>query len=177
MLIAQLSDIHVGGSRYDEKLLRTAIDEVNWEGPDLVAIAGDLTGGGYEDEFRGAREALDRIECERVVIVPGNHDARNVGYLRFEEHFCERYTQHRFACDGLDVALVAVDTSEPDVDEGQIGRDRYDFIHEGFAGDPSVRILVLHHHLVSIPGTGRERNQLLDAGDVLGLLRDDCVDL
>jgi hypothetical protein len=29
MLIAQLSDVHVGGSRYREDLLRTAIAEVN----------------------------------------------------------------------------------------------------------------------------------------------------
>jgi hypothetical protein len=29
MLIAQLSDVHVGGSRYREELLRTAIEEVN----------------------------------------------------------------------------------------------------------------------------------------------------
>lgn len=177
MLIAQLSDVHVGGSRYDERLLRTAVAEVNAERPDVVVVAGDLTGGGYEDEFRGAREELASLECERVVVVPGNHDARNVGYLRFEEHFCARFTRHRFSCDGLDVALVAADSSEPDIDEGEIGRDRYDFVHEGFAGDATLRVFVIHHHLVSIPGTGRERNQLLDAGDVLALLRDDCVDL
>jgi 3',5'-cyclic AMP phosphodiesterase CpdA len=177
VLIAQLSDIHVGGSRYEDALLRRAIDEINGERPDLVAVAGDLTGGGYEDEFRGAKEALAQLECARVVVVPGNHDARNVGYLRFEEHFCERYTRHRFECDGLDVALVAADSSEPDIDEGEIGRDRYVFLHEGFPAEAGLRVFVIHHHLVSIPGTGRERNQLLDAGDVLALLLDDCVDL
>jgi Icc protein len=177
MLIAQLSDIHVGGSRFDEALLAAAIDEVNREAPDLVAIAGDLTGSGYDDEFAGAKEALDRLECERVVIVPGNHDARNVGYLRFEEYFGERYTRQHFERDGLRVALVAADTSEPDIDQGEIGRDRYPFLVEGFAVDADLRILVLHHHLVSIPGTGRERNQLVDSGDVLALIRDSCVDL
>jgi 3',5'-cyclic-AMP phosphodiesterase len=177
VLIAHLSDIHVGGSRYEEELLRTAVDEVNRERPDLVVVAGDLTGGGYDDEFRGAKEALARVECERLVLVPGNHDARNVGYLRFEEYFGERYTQHRFSCEGLDVALVAADSSEPDVDEGEIGRDRYEFLQKGFADEADLRVLVIHHHLVSIPGTGRERNQLLDAGDVLALLRDECADL
>ncbi len=177
MLIAQLSDIHVGGSRYDEQLLHKAIDEVNEARPDAVVVAGDLTGDGYDEEFRGAKQALDRIECGRVVLVPGNHDARNVGYLRFEEYFGERYSQYRFACDGLDVALVAADSSEPDIDEGEIGRDRYEFLTQGFAGEADLRILVIHHHLVAVPGTGRERNQLLDAGDVLALLRDQCVDL
>ena len=177
MLVAHLSDIHVGGSRYDPRLLAVAVDEVNREGPDVVVVAGDLTGGGYAEEFRGAREALDRVECERLVVVPGNHDARNVGDLRFEEHFGERHTQHRFSCSGVEVALVAADSSEPDIDEGEIGRDRYEFLRAGFAEAADLRILVIHHHLVAIPGTGRERNQLLDAGDVLALLRDECVDI
>ena len=177
MLVAHLSDIHVGGSRYDEALLGTAIAEVNAAAPDVVVVSGDLTGSGYDDEFRGARDALDDVECERVVVVPGNHDARNVGDLRFAEHFGERYTHHRFTCAGTDVALVAADSSEPDIDEGAIGRDRYEFLRTGFAGEADLRVLVIHHHLVSVPGTGRERNQLLDAGDVLALLRDECVDV
>src|SRR6266516_7858699 len=177
MLIAQLSDIHVGGSRFDQALLDAAIAEVNRERPDLVAIAGDLTGAGYDDEYAGAKAALDSLECERIIVVPGNHDARNVGDLRFEEYFSERYTQHRFDCNGLEVALVAADTSKPDIDEGEIGRDRYPFLVDGFSGEPDLRVLVVHHHLVSVPGTGRERNQLLDSGDVLALVRDSCVDL
>ena len=34
-----------------------------------------------------------------------------------------------------------------------------------------------HHHLIPIPGTGRERNIIFDAGDVLELLDDVGVDL
>jgi 3',5'-cyclic AMP phosphodiesterase CpdA len=73
---------------------------------------------------------------------------------------------------GLDVAIVAVDSSKPDLDEGQIGREHYAWIAEGFAGAADLRVFVCHHHLVAIPGTGRDRNQLMDAGDVLALLRD-----
>jgi 3',5'-cyclic-AMP phosphodiesterase len=43
MLIAQLSDLHLGGARYDEALLDAAIAEVNEASPDLVVVAGDLT--------------------------------------------------------------------------------------------------------------------------------------
>ena len=43
MLIAQISDVHVGGGRYREDLLRRAIEEINAQDPDLVVIAGDLT--------------------------------------------------------------------------------------------------------------------------------------
>jgi Icc protein len=177
MLIAQLSDVHVGGDRYDAGLLRTAVDEVNAAEPELVVVAGDLTGDGYGEELAGAHAALSRIECSRIVVVPGNHDARNVGYLRFEDHFGERWSRDQFPSRDLAVALVAADSSEPDIDEGEIGRDRYAFIREGFEEEADLRVFVLHHHLVAIPGTGRERNQVLDAGDVLALLREERVDL
>jgi Icc protein len=72
---------------------------------------------------------------------------------------------------------VAVDSSKPDLDEGEIGREHYGWIEEGFAGEADLRVFVCHHHLMPIPGTGRERNQVLDAGDVLSLLRQSRVDL
>jgi 3',5'-cyclic-AMP phosphodiesterase len=171
MLIAQLSDIHVGGGRYRAELLRTAIGEVNAAEPDLVVVAGDLTDDGYPDQYPVAKRELGAIECERVVLVPGNHDARNVGYLRFEDTFGARDSRHRLSLAGLDIALVAVDSSKPDLDEGEIGREHYGWIEQGFSGEADLRVFVCHHHLMPVPGTGRERNQVLDAGDVLSLLR------
>ena len=177
MLIAQISDVHVGGSRYREDLLRTAIEEINAAEPDLVVVAGDLTDDGYPDQYPLAKRELDAIACERIVRVPGNHDARNVGYLRFEDTFGSRDSRLRFAIGELEVALVAVDTSKPDLDEGEVGREHYGWIEEAFAEPADLRLFVCHHHLMPIPGTGRERNQVLDAGDVLSLLRQLGVDL
>jgi Icc protein len=177
MLIAQISDVHVGGARYDDGLLRTAIAEINDAKPDLVVVAGDLTDEGYPDQYPAAREALAPLDADALVRVPGNHDARNVGYLRFEDTFGARDSRLRRQCGGLELALVAVDSSKPDVDEGEIGREHYGWIEEGFAGESDLRIFVCHHHLVPVPGTGRERNQVLDAGDVLALLRRCGVDL
>jgi 3',5'-cyclic-AMP phosphodiesterase len=177
MLIAQISDVHVGGGRYRQEVLRTAIDEINEAEPDLVVIAGDLTDDGYPDQYPLARDELSRIECERVVQVPGNHDARNVGYVLFEDTFGARDTRLRLELPGFELALVGVDSSKPDLDEGEIGREHYGWIEEGFADDADLRVFVCHHHLMPIPGTGRERNQVLDAGDVLSLLRQCSVDL
>jgi 3',5'-cyclic AMP phosphodiesterase CpdA len=177
MLIAQLSDIHVGGARYDEGLLRTAIAEINEAAPDLVVVAGDLTDDGYPDQYPVAKKELAALTGTQVVRVPGNHDARNVGYIRFEDTFGARDFRLRTACGDLDLALVAVDSTKPDLDEGEIGREHYGWIEEGFAGDADLRVFVCHHHLMPIPGTGRERNQVRDAGDVLALLRRCQVDL
>ena len=177
MLIAQLSDVHVGGARYREELLRTAIEEINAAGPDLVVIAGDLTDDGYPDQYPVAEKELAAFAAEHIVRVPGNHDARNVGYLLYEDTFGARDSRLRFECAGLDVALIGVDSSKPDIDEGEIGREHYGWIEEGFSDDTDLRVFVCHHHLVPVPGTGRERNQVLDAGDVLALLRRCSVDL
>jgi Icc protein len=177
VLIAQLSDVHVGGSRYRVELLRSAIAEINDVEPDLVVIAGDLTDEGYPDQYPLAERELAALACDRVVRVPGNHDARNVGYLHYEDTFGTRDSRERLDCGGLALTLVAVDSSKPDLDEGEIGREHYAWIEEGFAGEADLRVFVCHHHLVPVPGTGRERNQVLDAGDVLALLRKCGVDL
>ena len=177
MLIAQLSDVHVGGGRYHDDLLRNAIAEINDAGPDLVVVAGDLTDDGYGDQYPAAKEELAALACEHVVYVPGNHDARNVGYLRYEDTFGSRDQRMHLRLGGRDIAVVAVDSSKPDLDEGEIGREHYGWIEDGFREAPNLRLFVCHHHLMPIPGTGRERNQVLDAGDVLALLRRCRVDL
>jgi hypothetical protein len=60
----------------------------------------------------------------------GNHDARNVGYLRYEDTFGARDWSHKLQLDGLAVALVAVDSSKPDLDQGEIGREHYCWIEQ-----------------------------------------------
>jgi len=102
VLIAQISDVHVGGGRYREDLLRRAIEEINAQDPDLVVIAGDLTDDGYPDQYPLAFQELGKIACEHVVAVPGNHDARNVGYLRFEDTFGPRDRRLRLELHQLD---------------------------------------------------------------------------
>ena len=57
--------------------------------PDVVVISGDLTSNGFKDEYALAREYLTASTAEMVVI-PGNHDSRNVGYVHFEDLFGER---------------------------------------------------------------------------------------
>jgi 3',5'-cyclic-AMP phosphodiesterase len=38
-------------------------------------------------------------------------------------------------------------------------------------------VFALHHHLIPIPGTGRERNIVFDAGDLLEILIDNRVNV
>ena len=57
--------------------------------------AGDITDDGYADEYAAASEELSALICPRIIMVPGNHDARNVGYLRFEDTFGPRDSRLR----------------------------------------------------------------------------------
>jgi 3',5'-cyclic-AMP phosphodiesterase len=171
--IVQLSDLHCGQQFFLPQHLERAIAEVNEMGPDLVVVSGDLTSNGFKDEYLLAREYLNRVECQAMVVIPGNHDSRNVGYVHFEELFGERNSVLRVG----KATIVAVDSSEPDLDNGQIGRGRYRWIEEQFREDADLRLFVLHHHLLPVPGTGRERNIVNDAGDTIECLQRAQVDL
>jgi 3',5'-cyclic-AMP phosphodiesterase len=173
LTIAHISDLHCGGPHYAPNLLERAISEVNDLRPDLVVCSGDLTSFGLKQEYAEARAFLDELECQSVVVIPGNHDSRNVGYVHFEELFGERNSVLRLG----GVAVVAVDSSEPDLDHGQVGRGRYGWIREQFAPPAELRIFVLHHHLLPVPGTGRERNIVYDAGDLIETLQHAGVNL
>ena len=171
--IAQLSDLHCGQQFFLPDLLERAIVEVNDVKPDVVVCSGDLTSHGFKDEYALARRYLNQIECDSLVVIPGNHDSRNVGYVHFEELFGPRNSVLRLG----GVTIVAVDSTEPDLDNGQIGRGRYGWIEEQFAEPADLRVFVLHHHLLPVPGTGRERNIVNDAGDAIECLQRAGVDL
>jgi 3',5'-cyclic-AMP phosphodiesterase len=178
MKIVQMSDIHVGAGLFRPELLEAAIEETNALAPDLVAVAGDLTMEGYRWEFEEARGYLDRLECPHVVVIPGNHDAKNVGYRLFEEYFGMREGAVAVPVDGGEAKVVAIDSTKPDLDEGEVGREHYAWMDSEFRGwDKGPKILVIHHHILAVPGTGRDVNNLRDAGDVMAILRELRVDL
>lgn len=160
--IAHISDPHVGSPYFVPNMMQRVITELNELGPDVVINTGDLTNEGYRQEYKTWLAYAERIEAP-MHTVPGNHDARNVGYLHFEELVGPRY----WSVDVQGVRIVGVDSSEPDLNEGMIGRMHYGWIQQQFQVDAAVKVFVLHHHLLPIPGTGRERNIAIDAGDVL----------
>lgn len=141
------------------------LESINLLKPDIVVITGDLTENGFSAEYNGAKNFVDRIECENKVLVPGNHDSKNAGYLHFEDLFENRFSSQNFR----DVTVVGADSSQPDLNEGHIGRENYGWIKDAFSSE-NFKVFAVHHHLVPIPLAGRENTVLVDAGDVLELL-------
>lgn len=164
-VIAHLSDLHAGSQYFVSNLLSRAIQEINELKPDAVVVTGDLTEQGFRQEYKTARAFIDLIDCQNLIVVPGNHDSRHVGHVHFEEMFGARNNFLKLG----DMSIVGVDSSEPDLDDGRIGRERYGWIKDNLKSS-KWKVLAVHHHLLPVPGTGRERNIIFDAGDLLQVL-------
>ncbi|GAB4281127.1 MAG: metallophosphoesterase [Coriobacteriia bacterium] len=172
-VIAHISDLHCGSIHFQPALANRVINELNELEPDVVVVTGDLTDMGFHQEYRKARNLINQIECPSVLVLPGNHDARNVGEVHFAEFFGARNSE--LAVNG--VRLLGLDSTEPDLDSGRIGRGMYRWV-EDRCGDPEeFTVVCLHHHLVPVPGAGRERNTVYDAGDFMRVLAMCGVDL
>lgn len=169
MKIAHISDLHLSGPNFVLKWSENVIDILKSIKPEILIVTGDLTDDGYIHEYDIAKAYIDKIKIKDKIIVPGNHDARNEGYKIFEEIFRTRFPYY----ENDKIAILGLDSAVPDIDDGHIGRTKYDKIREKLSVKGKTKIIALHHHLIPIPGTGRERNIPVDAGDVLKL----CMEL
>lgn len=166
VLIAHISDLHVGAENFKEDILLEAIRQINDMKPDVVVATGDLTDNGYYLEFLQVASYLSNIESP-LVVVPGNHDARHVGNETFEEILKEK--RSTLTVNG-ELQVIGLDSSEPDLDEGKVGRSQQLWMEKELkkaAEADLYNVIALHHHIIPVPKTGRERNVLVDAGDIL----------
>ena len=174
--IVHISDLHIRNNVFNDEMFFEAVNQINDLNPDMVIVTGDITDKGYYSEFQKAVEYLNMIQCP-LVIIPGNHDSRNVGYEVFEELFGDR-SWVLTKDEGL--TIIGLDSSEPDVDNGHIGRPQQLWMENELNKASSISnfsIVAMHHHVIPVPKTGRERNILTDAGDILQSLIDHDVNM
>lgn len=175
--IIQVSDIHFGEKTFSQDLKSNVLHQIQGEAPDLIIVSGDLTNKGYLYEYEDAAMFMDELrDISDTYIIPGNHDARNVGLIHFERLIGERKFVHLDNKGGF--AIIGLDSSEPDINDGQIGTDQLLWLQSELDQIPDqlCKIVTFHHHLLPIPQTGRERNILLDSGDILRVFIDHGVD-
>ena len=165
MKIVHLSDIHCSqGTDFNSTIFEKAVKLVNKLDADLVFISGDLTTDGLLSEYELAQKKTKEITGNKF-IVPGNHDERNLGFKLFPEYFGETDFIHT----DKNITLVGFASSEPDKDDGRLGRGRYRRIEEAVTPN-KLTIIGFHHHLVPVPGSGKETNIIEDAGETLDLI-------
>jgi len=173
MKIAHISDIHCNiGTDFNEKIFDRATKQLNKIDKDFVFISGDLTTWGLLPEYELAKEKLKQIKGH-IVIVPGNHDERNLGWKLFPEFFGDTDFIHSFD----EINLVGLASSEPDKDNGRLGRSRHKLIEKGIKKEDKMAIIGFHHHLVPVPNSGRETNIIDDAGETLDIILKNNVPL
>lgn len=166
MRIAHISDIHCNkGNDFNPQMFTKATKTLNTYDADLVFISGDLTTMGLLHEYEMAEEKLSEINGEKI-IVPGNHDERNLGFKLFPEFF----GQPDFIKTYSALNIVGLASSEPDKNDGHLGRGRHQLIEQGLTKNEKLTIIGFHHHVIPIPNSGRETNIIEDAGETLDII-------
>jgi alkaline phosphatase D len=147
--VVQLSDTHLAAGCGVPSPMRSLIDWIESEPPDLIVHSGDIV---WEDPDRAddrafAREVIDALPCP-VHAIPGNHD---VGFFE-TEHFARRlaafrdtWGADRFVVDGDGWRLVGIDVYAVGdaAADGWITRAAATsdplavFIHQPLTGEPS----------------------------------------
>jgi 3',5'-cyclic AMP phosphodiesterase CpdA len=129
--------------------------------PHLIVVSGDLTQRAKQREFRAAWEFMKRLPTVPLVVTLGNHD---VPLYRVWERILLPYwhSSREIPRDRDSVARVAgamiigLNSASPlrTIVNGRISNGQLAFARKNFeAADPGgVRVLVIHHHLISPAG-------------------------
>lgn len=165
MLIAQISDIHVGPEFRDD-IFQQAVDEINELKPGLLLVTGDLTENGLLSQYERAAELMKQLDCKSRIYTSGNHDYRNTGYLLFAQFFPSKPMFRT-----KDLLVVTLSTARPERNDGEAGHRQIVWVENALRRERRrFKLVIMHHHLVPVPDTGPNTIPILDAGDVLRAL-------
>ncbi|MDP1630977.1 MAG: metallophosphoesterase [Caulobacter sp.] len=169
MRLAHISDVHFGGEN------AAAVDAAGaWiaeHQPGLTLITGDVTREGARPEFEAARQWINGLACE-TLVVPGNHDTPYFNlakrlfapWRRYERYFGD-LPRGAFERPGL--AVASVNTARGvqvrlNWSKGAISAGQASAAAQTLAGAApgALRIVACHHPLIEMigaPMSGRVR--------------------
>jgi len=169
------------------EVLDALVADVQAQGPDHIAVTGDLVNLALEAEFAPARAWLDGVgPPDRVTTIPGNHDA----YVRSTYHrFGETFAPYLADDDGRigfpavrrrgPLALISLSTAVPTLPlmaTGMLGPDQLaalEQVLERLATEDVFRVLLVHHPLKS----KARHKRMTDSAELLSLLKRHGVEL
>jgi 3',5'-cyclic-AMP phosphodiesterase len=156
MIVAQISDLHVGRPgdlayrRFDTaQRLARCIEHLMGQRPvpDVVLATGDLVDAGNEEEYRRLQKLLAPLKMP-VYLIPGNHDDRDALRSAFADHaylghigepVCYCVAEHP-------LRLIALDTTVPGETGGALDRRQIDWLAEQLDVAPRQPALIFMHH-------------------------------
>ena len=135
--IAQISDVHFDEKNFSNDLKNDLFNQLENKNPDLIIAAGDMTTEGYAHEYEDALAFIDELKAIIPThVIPENHDAGNVGLLHFEKLIGEKRFVHSDKNGGF--AIKGLDSSKPDINDGQIGINQLDWIRNELDKVPAI---------------------------------------
>ncbi len=151
MLIAQITDIHIGFDRDNPEevnlvrlkaLLARLGDGPNR--PDLLLLTGDLTEHGDAPSFARLAAAMEASPCP-VFVIPGNHDDRAALLEAFPNTPAHAgFVQYAF--DAGDLRVLMLDTFEPGRHGGAFCETRAAWLAAQLAAEPDRPTAIVMHH-------------------------------
>jgi len=157
MLIAHLSDPHLRpkGVLYQDLVDSNAMFEAALRHldrlsprPDVVLMSGDLVDEGSQQEYQLARELLGTLRLP-LLMIPGNHDAREVMRRSFSDHtyLPASGPLHFVAAEFGPVRIVGLDITVPGTHHGDMDDAAVAWLEEAIARSPDrPTIIMLHQH-------------------------------
>jgi len=174
--LAQIAGTDFGtGNNSQKELFQKGIDLINSTNPDLILHCGNMTSKGRTSDYESAVEAFLPYS-DKLIFCPGPNDLRGFGETLLHKYFDVENTIEK-----NNSLFYVLNTSAPETEIGVVGRttqhrlETYVY-HTRQQFQDKFHTVVMHHHLIPIPGT-RETSALEDAGDVLRLLSDTGVNL
>jgi 3',5'-cyclic AMP phosphodiesterase CpdA len=152
MLIAQLTDIHLGfhpddPSELNRQRLDATVDALLAleRKPDLVVGTGDLTDQATPLSYSQLREALGRLPCP-VHLIPGNHDLREPLLAAFPHTpTADGFIQYAIE-DASDLRILMLDTLEDGRHGGGYCETRAAWLEARLSEQPDRPTLLVAHH-------------------------------
>ena len=157
MLIAQITDCHIGFDRSDPEednvlRLRAVLGRLSHgpNRPDLLLLTGDLTNGGNAQSY--ARLGTLLAECPFPYrLLAGNWDERAALLAAFPDTATyDGFVQFELAFPGLRV--IALDTTEPGRHGGAFCAQRAAWLGARLEADPQTPVVIAMHHPPIISG-------------------------
>jgi 3',5'-cyclic AMP phosphodiesterase CpdA len=162
-VVLHVSDPHFGTERAH---VVEALERLEHElRPDLLVLSGDVTQRARSAEFAAAGAFLRRLNVERVLTIPGNHDiplynlaARATApYAGFQRIFGPELEPEHTAPDCL-VLTVKTTRRYRHVD-GEISAEQRERVAERLrAASPAQLRLVVLHQPVAVPRSSEQKN-------------------
>ena len=175
-------------------VLDPLIADLRAHAPGAIAVTGDLTNLGLDDEYRRARAWLDTVgEAARVMVIPGNHDALisgawEAGAARWhpywqgdEAHETDVGRAFPWLRRRGGMALIGLSSavaSRPGLAVGAVGatqRARLATLLARTRAEGLARVVMVHHP--PLDGTVTARKRLRDAAELRAVLAHEGVEM